>query len=71
MIGIELVADKISKKRFLDDTLQELVAAALRRGLIIRGRDSRLALCPPLIVSEADAMQMLDILYPLIRDLCS
>lgn len=69
MIGIELVADKISKTRLPDNVLQGIVAAALQGGLIIRGRDSRLALCPPLIVNEADAMLMLDILYPLIASL--
>ena len=51
--------------------LQQIVAGALQQGLIIRGRHARLAFCPPLIVSEADAMLMLDILYPLIRDLRS
>jgi putrescine---pyruvate transaminase len=69
MIGIELVADKVSKMRLPDKALQDIVAAALRSGLIIRGRDSRLALCPPLVVNEGDAMQMLDILQPLISGL--
>jgi adenosylmethionine-8-amino-7-oxononanoate aminotransferase len=69
MIGIELVADKASKTRLPDRALQGIVAAALRDGLIMRGRDSRLALCPPLVVNESDAMLMLDILHPLIRGL--
>jgi len=69
MLGIELVDDKVCKTRLPDLALQQVVNAALAQGLIIRGRDSRLALCPPLIVSEADAMRMLDILLPLLRDL--
>jgi adenosylmethionine-8-amino-7-oxononanoate aminotransferase len=69
MIAIELTADEDAKTALPDETLQGIVAVALRRGLIIRGRNSRLALCPPLVVSEADAMLMLDILYPILRNL--
>lgn len=66
MLAIEL--RRGSDAQLADQALQNVVAAALRNGLIIRGRNSRLALCPPLVVSEAEAMSMLDILYPLLRE---
>lgn len=69
MLAMEL-ADSHGKG-LPDAALQEVVTGALKQGLIIRGRNARLAFCPPLIVSEADAMLMLDILYPLIRSLGS
>jgi adenosylmethionine-8-amino-7-oxononanoate aminotransferase len=69
MIAIELTADKAARTALPDEALQEIVSAALRGGLVVRARQSRLALCPPLIVSEADAMLMLDVLYPIIRNL--
>lgn len=66
MLAIELQSGR--EAGVSDQALQGVVAAALQKGLIIRGRNSRLALCPPLIVSEAEAMSMLDVLYPLLRD---
>lgn len=71
MIGMELVVDKASRMPLPDAALQGVVRAALERGLIIRARDGRLALCPPLVITAPEADEMLDILYPLIRDLAA
>lgn len=71
MIGLELVADKADRSQLPDAVVQGIVAKALDKGLIIRARDGRLALCPPLIISEPEIDEMLDILYPLIRDIAA
>ncbi|PLP59070.1 aspartate aminotransferase family protein [Mesorhizobium loti] len=69
MIGLELVAEKKERTRLPDKVTQGVVGKSLDQGLIIRARDGRLALCPPLVISEAEANEMLDILFPLIRDM--
>ncbi|HWU63972.1 MAG TPA: aminotransferase class III-fold pyridoxal phosphate-dependent enzyme [Ensifer sp.] len=71
MIGLELVADKKARTRLPDAAAQTIVSRALDRGLIIRARNGRLALCPPLVITEADVHAMLDILFPLVRELAS
>jgi adenosylmethionine-8-amino-7-oxononanoate aminotransferase len=71
MIGLELVADKADRSQLPDAVVQGVVNKALDSGLIIRARDGRLALCPPLIIAEAEVHDMLDILYPLIRNLAA
>ena len=40
-------------------------------GSLVAAADGRLALCPPLIISEAEVHEMLDILFPLIRDMAA
>lgn len=58
MIGIEL-----------DRPCSDLVQRALANGLLINvTADCVIRLLPPLIMSEAEAQQMLDILCPLIKD---
>ncbi len=58
MIGIEL-----------DKPCGELVKRALEKGLLINvTADTVIRLLPPLIMSEAEASQLLDILCPLIQD---
>lgn len=71
VIGLELVADKKERTRLPDSVVQGVISKALDHGLIIRARDGRLALCSPLIITEAEAGEMLDILYPLIRDMAA
>ncbi len=61
--GIELVADKASKKSF--DASQMVGAACARfahaQGLIVRNLASdRIAFCPPLIMTDADVNDMMD-----------
>jgi 4-aminobutyrate--pyruvate transaminase len=58
--GIELVADKTSKRGFLP---QQLVGATAGKfceseGLIARAMGDALALCPPLIITEAEICDM-------------
>ncbi|WP_417278511.1 aspartate aminotransferase family protein [Celeribacter sp.] len=69
MMALELVGTPGTRERPEDAMLQGVVRAALEKGLILRARNGRIALCPPLITTESDAHAMLDILYPLIRDL--
>ncbi|MCU1437822.1 MAG: Aspartate aminotransferase family protein [Naasia sp.] len=70
MVTLQLVADKQSQQPLGDEVVQkEVVAGALRRGLIVRARNGRIALCPPLIVSEAEIHEILDILHPLVKNL--
>ena len=58
MLGIEL-----------DRPCGELVTRALERGLLINVTvDHVIRLLPPLVISEAEAAQVVDILVPLVRD---
>ncbi|MGC9159411.1 MAG: acetyl ornithine aminotransferase family protein [Terracidiphilus sp.] len=62
MIGVELVEDKATRKPApaLRDRVETL---AFERGLMILGcGETTLRLCPPLIISEEEAMVALDIL---------
>jgi 4-aminobutyrate aminotransferase len=67
MIGIELVADPVTKKpdpEFRDSLVQE----AFRRGLLTLGSgESTLRLSPPLIVTEQQADRALEILEQCLR----
>ena len=56
LAGLEIVKDKDTREAFdpnvrIGDRIQR---AALRHGLISRALGDRLALCPPLIVKEAE-----------------
>src|SRR5262249_29460040 len=54
--AIELVADKASKKPFepAGSVGGKVAAAALESGLMVRNMADRLAVCPPLIITEAE-----------------
>ena len=60
--GVELVADKASKKPF--DPLGSAGAAVYERahdnGLIVRGIQDTVAFCPPLIITEPQVRDMID-----------
>jgi 4-aminobutyrate--pyruvate transaminase len=61
--GIELVADKQTKARFdLDRKVAETaMRLAEREGLIIRAVPTdRIALCPPLVISEDEINDLFD-----------
>jgi 4-aminobutyrate--pyruvate transaminase len=61
--GIELVADKANKKNFdpAKGVAQKLSSLAEAEGLIVRPLPSdRIALCPPLIISEAEIGELFD-----------
>lgn len=60
--GIELVADKANKTPF-DPSLKmgfRVFEAAQENGLIVRAIGDTVALCPPLIVTEADVVEIVD-----------
>ena len=70
MTAMHLVSDKKSNQPLADDIVQrDVVRAALQHGLIVRARAGRIALCPPLTVSEPEIHEILDILYPLVSRL--
>jgi 4-aminobutyrate--pyruvate transaminase len=54
--GIELVANKDTRKQFdpLGSTGDIVVERALANGLIIRALNDTLAICPPLVITEAE-----------------
>jgi 4-aminobutyrate--pyruvate transaminase len=61
--GVELVADKASKKAFdpAKGVAQKLASFAEAEGLIVRPLpDNRFALCPPLVISEAEIGELFD-----------
>jgi putrescine aminotransferase len=79
MIGIEIVADKATKRPF-DRTLnimQRIHEKALEKGLYIRVSDiggcpsDRAAFAPPLIINTEEVDKAIDILYSTISDVCS
>lgn len=70
MLAIELVTDKVTNRPIPNEILQhQIVDRALERGLIIRGRSGRVALCPPLIATVDEGDEILDILFDLIAGL--
>jgi len=77
MIGIEIVADKATRKPFDPklNIMQKLQNQALEKGLFLRMADikgtpsDRVVFAPPLIITTEEVTKALDILYPLIADL--
>jgi 4-aminobutyrate aminotransferase/(S)-3-amino-2-methylpropionate transaminase len=62
MIGVEMVADRTTKTP-LDKTItRALFHEALQRGLITMSYSHVIRINPPLVISEAEAMQGIDIL---------
>jgi 4-aminobutyrate--pyruvate transaminase len=64
IFGVELVADRDSRTPFPPDVKPGLMiqAAAKRRGLLMRASPGFVGLGPPLITTEADIDQILEIL---------
>jgi len=79
MIGIEIVADKATKRPFDRELniMQQLHERALEKGLYIRVSDiggtpgDRAAFAPPLIINTEEVDKAIDILYSTISDMCS
>jgi len=73
MLGIEVVKDKKTMTPFDSATMQKWVRKVLERGLYVRmalARDyTRVRFNPPIITTEKEADEMLDILYTSIREL--
>jgi len=73
MLGVEVVKDKESKTPFDVETMRNWVRKVLGRGLYVRmalARDyTRVRFNPPIITTEKEADEMLDILYTSIAEL--
>jgi adenosylmethionine-8-amino-7-oxononanoate aminotransferase len=77
MIGIEIVADKATRKPFDPklNIMQKLQNQALKKNLFLRMADikgtpsDRVVFAPPLIITTEEVDKALDILYSLIADL--
>jgi adenosylmethionine-8-amino-7-oxononanoate aminotransferase len=77
MIGIEIVADKATKKPFDPklDVMQKLQDQALEKGLFLRMADirgtpsDRIVFAPPLIITTQEVDKALDILHPIVAAL--
>jgi len=77
MTGIEIVADKATKKPF-DPSAQvipKIVQESLEGGIFFRNTTTatnpgdRICFCPPLIITKEEIDKSLDILYPILRKL--
>ncbi len=77
MLGIEVVADKATKKPFDPklNVMQRLQDRALEKGLFLRMSDirgtpsDRIVFAPPLVITTQEVDKALDILYPIVADL--
>jgi putrescine aminotransferase len=67
MLGIELVADRATRAPLAPEVVARIGPAALERGLLTRGRGSRMAFCPPLVTTPAEAELALDRLHDALR----
>jgi len=79
MLGIEIVADKATKKPFDAklNVMQKLQNQALEKGLFLRMTDikgtpsDRIVFAPPLVITTQEVDKALDILYPIVAGLKS
>ena len=73
MLGIDVVQDKASQTPFASTTMSQWQRQVLRKGLYIRlalAKDyARVRFNPPIITTEAEADEMLDILYAALGEL--
>lgn len=69
MLGIEIVADKATKTPLPPEVMARITTRCVERGLITRGRGSRVAFCPPLIITKEESDTALDTLYSVLAGL--
>ncbi len=70
MIGVELVADKATRATIPAGLPEQILKQARDKGLIIRiGRNNRVMIGPPLIITTKEMDQLLDILLPIVAGL--
>jgi 4-aminobutyrate aminotransferase/(S)-3-amino-2-methylpropionate transaminase len=62
LVGVELVADRVTKARLPPSVPQRLLGALARRGVLTGGAGPVLRITPPLVISEALALRAVDIL---------
>lgn len=74
LIGVELVEDRAHKTALASDKLSAIVSACKAKGLLIGTnactvpeRSNVLILCPPLIISDQEAGQIVDIINSALR----
>ncbi len=75
MIGIEIVADKKTKKNFKPDVILKAQKQAFDAGLFIRAQTTnatpgnRFFFAPPLIIKKQEVDKILDILFPILSNI--
>jgi putrescine aminotransferase len=77
MLGIEIVADKASKRPFDRklNIMQQIQNKGLEKGIYLRVSDigstpgDRIAFCPPLIITREEVDKALDITYSIVSEL--
>ncbi len=57
LIGIELVKDRTTKEPWPKPLCEKFFTEALKRGLILMGYTPRVRIHPPLILTEAEALE--------------
>lgn len=62
MLGLELVRDRESKEPLPKDVTQALFQECLRRGLVAMCYSPIIRISPPLVISEDQALQGLELL---------
>lgn len=75
MIGIEIAADKATKKTFEGNVIQQIQDRAMEEGVILHGTSitffasDRVSFAPPLRITIQEADRALDMLKPMIASL--
>ena len=70
MLGVELVADKATRATIPPHLPEQILQQARDNGLVIRiGRNNRVMIGPPLIITRGEMDQLLDILLPIVAGL--
>lgn len=68
MIGIEIVADKVTKESFPMDYMMKLGRKIREKGLLVRV-GNRIAFTPPLIIRKDEIDKAFSILFPLLSEI--
>jgi len=70
MVGIELVAERSSKRPFepVGARARAVIALARERGVVLRPLDDVIVLMPPLAISVDELDQLLDVTYACVRE---
>ena len=69
MLALETVESTSAKERFGAKTMGRITTRSLDRGLITRGRGSRVVFCPPITISRDEVDQALDIMFEVLGTL--
>jgi len=69
LAGVEIVADKRTRAPFPDGRGSALVRRhCIERGLIVRAISDTIALCPPLVITEAEVDHVADVVTTAVRE---